>query len=174
MTDVGDTFDSMDTFNTSCIIPKTPSPKKSSKKFPLSRMIRSGSSEKNKSGKVEDKRLKTLKVENVSMVSSPSMLMPKKDLTPNILTSTPTEKEKNFEEALNEVHYDDTFDKMVNEETAEKSNENIESKSVTMEELPSIKEVSVELPKVNTDIVKYFKESQNNLRQAVDGIKSIK
>jgi hypothetical protein len=107
------------------------------------------------------------------------MMMPKKD-PPSTSASSSKIHDQEFEDALNESKFDDPFDKMTsdkpNEETiAEKNDETkTDSKSITVEDLPTIKEVSIELPKINEDIVKYFKESQYNFRQAIEGIKSLK
>lgn len=169
MTDKGETFDSSETFDLT--VPKTPSPKKSSKKTLLSRLIKS-SEKKPKHG---DKRLLALKGENIntSLLSSPSMMiMAKKDHTG---TSTPI-TEMEIDKAEYESKLEDSFDKMMNDQKSEKI-EGIKasnSKTFIAEKLPSIKEISVEPPKINSDIIEYFKGSQKNFRQAIEGIKSIK
>lgn len=140
---------------------------------------------KKETSKPSDKRLMALKFKNscnnnVSMLSSPSMFVTKKDPP---CTSTSAPNILDFNDDLNETKLDDSFDTMVNgkqnvtnvvEDEKKSEDPKNDSKSLTVEDLPPIKEVSFEPQIINTDIINYFKESQSNFRKAMEGIKSIK
>lgn len=182
-------MDSFDLTETSITVPKTPSPPKKKSKGFLSRLVMSGEKKNKPIAKLGDQRLLALKHSkqnnNSSMVSSPSIMI-KKDL-PRTAASTSDVPEFNM--TINGSKIDaqnNDFDKLFNNNQVEEkvpedvSEKKDESKMRDMKNsgpedlLPPCKEVSFEAPKINEDLIKYLKSSQNNLRQAIDCIKSMK
>lgn len=185
LTDVGDTLDTMGT--SELVIQKTPSPKKSAKKMFLSRLM-SGEKKEPSAKKIGDKRLIALKSDSartLSMLSSPSMVVAKKDELDASTSALDTTK-KDFNQTGDDFKFNDSFDKLVSEKPdTEKEAEAIcEQKSqeikadqksfINVEDLPLIKEFTFDPPKISDDLVKYFQASQSNFRKALKSVKEMK
>lgn len=194
LTDIGETVEEMNLFDTSVIL-KTPSPPPKKKSNLFSRLLKSNEKFSSlESSIVGDKRLMVLKSDNrnVSMVSSPSIMMPKKEAAslPSAETSlqdVPGKDKMDLNKSQKLIIMDDDYEslfshsseeKKVQEQQPEKKDDEMKpiEETPVVENLPppAEKEVSLETPKLNFDIIAQLKLSSNNLMQAVEVIKSIK